>query len=88
MGRFVIVAYKPKPGKDAELRRAVEKHLRVLRQEGLASEREAYVMAAADGTLLEVFEWRSREAIQQAHTNAADSAAGSARRPEHPGERH
>ena len=74
MGRFVIVAYRPKPGKHAQLRRAVEKHLRVLREEGLASDREPYVMVAADGTILEVFEWRSREAIQQAHTNSAVQA--------------
>ena len=29
MGRFVIVAYKPKPGREKELLVAVEKHLRV-----------------------------------------------------------
>ena len=42
MGRFVIAAFKPKPG-----------------------------MPARDGTVLEVFEWASPEAIEKAHANAA-----------------
>jgi quinol monooxygenase YgiN len=68
MGRFVIVAYKPKAGKEQGLAAAVEKHLRVLREEDLVTDKEAYVMRAADGTVLEVFEWRSAEAIAKAHT--------------------
>lgn len=71
MGRFVIVAYTPKPGKEQQLVAAVKKHLRVLREEHLISDRPGYVMRAGDGTLVEVFEWRSAEAIPQAHTNPA-----------------
>ncbi len=69
MGRFVVVAYKPKPGKDLELLAAVKKHWAVLEAEQLVSHRQPYAMRAADGTILEVFEWRSAEAIQQAHGN-------------------
>jgi hypothetical protein len=71
MGRFVIVAYKPKPGKEAQLAAVVAKHLRVLGTEQLVTERPAYVMRGKDGTLVEVFEWLSAEAIQRAHTNPA-----------------
>jgi quinol monooxygenase YgiN len=74
MGRVVIVAYKPKPGKESELLKAVGKHLEVLGQEGLVADRAAYVMAAADGTILEVFEWRSADSIQAAHANPAVQA--------------
>ncbi|MDQ2979507.1 MAG: antibiotic biosynthesis monooxygenase [Acidobacteriota bacterium] len=74
MGRFVIVAYTPKPGKEQQLAAAVKKHLRVLREEHLISDRPGYVMRAGDGTLVEVFEWRSSEAIHQAHTNPAVQA--------------
>ena len=56
MGRFVIVAYKPIPGKAQDLLTAVKKHLNVLRDEGLVSDRPAQVMKAADGTIVEVFE--------------------------------
>lgn len=71
MGRFVIVAYTPKPGKEEALLRAVNKHVAVLAQEGLVSERTPYVMRAADGTIVEVFEWKSADAIHQAHSNPA-----------------
>lgn len=74
MGRFVIVAYVPKPGKDQDLLAAVKKHLAVLSAEGLVTDKPAYVMQAADGTIVEVFEWRSAEAIRAAHTNPAVGA--------------
>lgn len=71
MGRFVIVAYKPKPGKSRQLDDVVASHLRVLTAEGLVTDKTAYVMRAADGTLVEVFEWQSAEAIERAHANPA-----------------
>ena len=74
MGRFVIVAYAPKPGKVQDLMAAVKKHLKVLKEQGLVSDRPPYIMRAADGTIVEVFEWRSAEAIHQAHQNPAVGA--------------
>ena len=74
MGRIVIIAYAPKPGKEQQLMDAVKKHLRVLRAEQLATDRAAYVMRAADGTIVEVFEWRSSDAIRQAHSKPAVQA--------------
>jgi quinol monooxygenase YgiN len=69
MGRIVIVAFKPKPGKQPELIAAVQKHCRILREEQLITDRVPAIMQGADGTIVEVFEWRSAEAIQQAHSN-------------------
>ena len=74
MGRFVIVAYTPKPGKEQQLLAAVKKHLQVLQTEVFVTDRPAYVMRAGDGTIVEVFEWCSAEAIQQAHANPAVQA--------------
>ena len=71
MGRFVIAAFKPKPGMQQQLAHAVEKHWRVLRAENLVTDRPRYAMQAADGTIIEVFEWRSSEAIEEAHHNPA-----------------
>jgi quinol monooxygenase YgiN len=71
MGRFVIVAYKPKPQKADQLFAAVKKHIAVLRSENLVSEKAAYVMRATDGTLVEVFEWRDPAAIEAAHKSPA-----------------
>ena len=74
MGRFVIVAYKPRAGMEQQLLAAVRKHLKVLRAEDLVSDKAPYAMRAKDGTIVEVFEWRSAEAIAQAHGNAAVQA--------------
>jgi len=74
MGRFVIVAYKPKAGKDQQLLDTVREHLEVLRSQQLATDRPALVVRAGDGTILEVFEWQSAEAISRAHSNPAVQA--------------
>ena len=74
MGRFVIVAYTPKPGREQQLMAAVKKHLDVLRAEQLVTEAPGCVMRARDGSIVEVFEWRSADAITQAHANAAVQA--------------
>ena len=69
MGRIVIVAYRPKPGKAADLEALMNSHLSTLKAERLVTDRESILMRAEDGTVIEVFEWRSRESIEVAHTN-------------------
>ena len=69
MGVIVIVAYKPKPGKQDALKKLMAIHYPVLEKEGLVTERTPILMVAEDGTNVEVFEWLNEEAIQQAHTN-------------------
>ncbi|WP_184545101.1 hypothetical protein [Mucilaginibacter sp. FT3.2] len=69
MKRIVIVAYRPKPGKAAALKELTKTHVPRLKAEGLVTNREAVIMEAADGTIVEVFEWLSAEAIKQAHAN-------------------
>lgn len=71
MGTISIAAYKPRVGKEALLLDAVRDHMPVLRAQGLVTARPALVMRAEDGTIIEVFEWRSDAAIEQAHSNAA-----------------
>ena len=71
MGRFVIAVFKPKPGMQSQLAAVVEKHWRVLRAEKLVTDRPRYAMQADDGCVIEVFEWLSAQAIEQAHQNAA-----------------
>ena len=74
MGRFVIVAYRPKPGCAPALLAVVAKHLQVLSAEGLVTTRPAHVMRGGDGTIVEVFEWASQDAIGRAHSSAAVGA--------------
>src|SRR5258707_7978555 len=68
-GVCVIVAYRPKPGKGYELLELVRSRVPTLRKEGLVSDRAPTIMRARDGTIIEVSEWKSREAIDAAHKN-------------------
>lgn len=68
-GVCVIVAYRPKKGKEEALLELVRARVPALRQEGLVTERVPVIMRAKDGTLIEVSEWKSREAIEAAHHN-------------------
>jgi quinol monooxygenase YgiN len=68
-GVVVIVAYRPKPGKENELVDLVRSRVPTLRKEGLASDRVPTIIRSRDGTIIEVSEWKSREAIDAAHKN-------------------
>lgn len=71
MSRLVIVAYRPRHGREEELVALLREHVPALRKEGLVTEREAIVMQAADGTFVELFEWASTEATRVAHARPA-----------------
>jgi hypothetical protein len=71
MGRIVIACYKPKPGKNEALKELMKTHLPRLKQENLVTDRPSIMMESKDGTIIEVFEWISDEAIKNAHTNPA-----------------
>ena len=68
-GIIVVVAYRPKPGREQELLQLVRSRVPTLRKEGLVTDRAPTVMRSRDGTLIEVSEWKSREAIDTAHKN-------------------
>lgn len=69
MGSISVACYKPKPGHERELLDLVRNHLPPLRAEGLVTERAPIVMRCADGTIVEILEWISQEAIAGAHKN-------------------
>ena len=69
MGRIVIAAYRPRPGRREALRQLVIDHVATLRSTGLITDRAAITMEAEDGTVIEIFEWKSKEAIEAAHSH-------------------
>jgi len=71
MSVMVIACYRPKPGKDAELFSLMKMHLPTLRKEGLVGDGPSLAGRANDGTIVEVFCWKSQAAIDAAHSNAA-----------------
>ena len=69
IGICVIVAYRPTPRKEREVLALARDRVPTLRKEGLVTDREPVIMRAKDGTIIEVSEWKSREAIDAAHKN-------------------
>lgn len=69
MGSYVMAIYRPKEDKDVELLGCVRSHMDVLRQEDLVSDVEPIMLRSKDGTILEIFEWKSEEAFDAAHRN-------------------
>ena len=65
--RPVIACYRAKPGQEAALLDLVRGHVPALHRLGLATDRAPYILRAADGTVVEVFEWSSAKAIEAAH---------------------
>ena len=74
MGLIAIIAYKPKFCKEAALLKVVNEHVPILRAEGLATDRPPIFGRARNGTIIEIFEWKSEQAINDAHSNARVAA--------------
>ena len=68
-GVVCIVAYRPKPGREKELMEIVRNRVPILRMEHLMTNRVPVLMRAKDGTIIEVSEWKSQKAIEEAHKN-------------------
>jgi hypothetical protein len=56
-GEVVMAMYRPKAGRDAEVRALIAKHVPALRRLGLATSRPVLLLRASDGTYVEIFEW-------------------------------
>ncbi len=67
MGSLVIAVYRPKKGKSKALLELVRTHVPTLRELGLVTARAPIVGKAGDGSIVEIFEWTSPEAIDRAH---------------------
>lgn len=71
MSSSVFMAlYRPKAGKENELKEILKVHIPTLREEGLITNRELLTLQAEDGTIIEIAEWMSNEAIEKAHQSA------------------
>jgi hypothetical protein len=74
MGSIAIACYKPKEGKESDLDDLVRIHFPTLCDESLVKEGTHSLMRSANGTIIEVFEWLSREAKDLAHTSPSVTA--------------
>ena len=71
---MVIACYRPKRGKEKELIAEIKNHLPTLRAEELVGDGPTLTGRAKDGTIVEVFCWKSEDAIAAAHENPAVAA--------------
>jgi hypothetical protein len=68
----VIAAYRPKPGKGSSVRKLIREHRKKLDEAHLVTKRPTLLLRArSDGTLLEIFEWISSKAADEAHQHPA-----------------
>ncbi len=66
---MVIACYRPKPGQGDALLELMKTHLPTLRAEGLVGDGPSLCGRAKDGTIIEIFTWKSQAAIDKAHEN-------------------
>lgn len=71
MKKLAFAMYKPKEGKAGELNEILKTHMPALREYGLMTDKEPFTALADDGTVIEIFEWASQEAIDMAHEHPA-----------------
>jgi quinol monooxygenase YgiN len=69
MALIVICAFRPRKGKEQDLLGVISDHMPTLRSQNLITDRKPIVGRAADGTIIEVFEWKSQAAVDEAHRN-------------------
>ncbi len=69
MGVMVIACYRPKPDCEDDLLELMKTHLPTLRAEGLVGEGPSLCGRASDGTIVEIFTWKTQAAIDKAHEN-------------------
>ena len=68
-GPIVIAVYKPKDGQDAATRKFARGHQAMLKDLNLVGPMPATLIAAEDGTILEVFQWKDKAAVETSHNS-------------------
>jgi hypothetical protein len=68
---LAFAMYKPHEGKENELMDILKEHVPTLKELGLITDRQTAILKAEDGTIIEVFEWASEEAVEMAHRHPA-----------------
>ena len=71
MGVVAVACYRPKPGKEDQLMALMKTHLPILKEQDLVEDVPSICGRAKDGTIVEVFVWKSQDAIDSAHKNPA-----------------
>lgn len=66
-GLYVIKTYMPNGGKETELENVLKNHWSILHSSGLTTGQEPLFLRNKDGRILEIFEWKDKESMDEAH---------------------
>ena len=66
---IVFAIYKPHENKEDELKELISKHVPILKTHNLITDRESILVQSNNGNYIEIFEWKSNDAIEEAHKN-------------------
>jgi quinol monooxygenase YgiN len=64
---ITMAMYQPHVGKEEQLNDVLKKHIKTLEAENLITSRQPIRAVASDGTVIEIFEWKSEQAKDAAH---------------------
>ena len=70
-GNVVMALYRPAPGQAEAMLKLVAQHVPTLRELELITDRPVMLLRAGDGTLIEIFEWRTADGSKRAYEHAA-----------------
>ncbi|HYD20926.1 MAG TPA: hypothetical protein VEB40_05575 [Flavipsychrobacter sp.] len=71
MKKLAFAMYKPREGKAEELMDILKIHIPTLKEYDLITDKEPFTVLSENGTVIEIFEWASQEAIDLAHEHPA-----------------
>ena len=66
---IVFAIYKPHKNKENELKKLIAKHVPILKSNNLITDRKPIVVQSKNGIYIEIFEWKSNHAVEEAHEN-------------------
>ena len=66
---IVFAIYKPHKNKENELQELISKHVPILKSNKLITDREPVLVQSKNGIYIEIFEWKSNDAVEEAHEN-------------------
>ena len=69
ISEIVFAIYKPHENNEHELKELISKHVPILKTNNLITDRESILAQSNNGNYIEIFEWKSNDAIEEAHKN-------------------
>jgi hypothetical protein len=66
MHHIALILYSPRKGRKQELIEMLQHNIPVMRKLGLVTDREQILAGTKDGSIIQIFEWKSQDSQEQA----------------------